>query len=556
MLHRQCKTGGADLRGRAGNLNSNEKKWLGAQKSHTIIFCVVHEYKFLLRNTKLDMAKFRKLGGVLLRRIIVLISFLSIALILNGCMGGGGQTGNLEGKIYDKGTKNLVTEIVVVTVGSKQLPVTDGQYSFTKLSAGKQTLKAEAIGYKQYSEVVTITSGKTTTKDIYLEKMEDPEVKVTGVSLDKVSISLIEDSSYPLVATISPANATNQNVTWSSSKDDIAIVDQNGKVQALKAGTAIITAKTEDGNHEASCEVTVTALMLKVPSEYTTVQAAMDAAQDGCIIVVSQGTYQENLNLDGKNIEIRSADPEDRSVVAATIISGEGGDDSVITIQNCNIGVAINGFTITKGKGKLFDDYRAGGGIYIKNSSATIGFCVIENNEAEYGGGVYVEGALSIQNNTISGNTARYNGGGLYSLEGEHTIEGNEISENIAGLYGGGLFSVKGERTIVGNMISENTAFSGGGLYWESGQHTIVDNTISKNTATNYCGGGLWASAEGKALIADNSFVSNSAYVHGVGLWVGKGFIAVTDDADTLLVSPDRANTYESNIPEDVYLQP
>ena len=123
-------------------------------------------------------------------------------------------------------------------------------------------------------------------------------------------------------------------------------------------------------------------------------------------------------------------------------------------------------------------------------------------------------------------------------------------------MYGGGLFSVKGERTIVGNMISENTAFSGGGLYWESGQHTIVDNTISKNTATNYCGGGLWASAEGKALIADNSFVSNSAYVHGGGLWVGKGFIAVTDDADTLLVSPDRANTYESNIPEDVYLQP
>lgn len=490
-----------------------------------------------------------------MRRIIVLISFLSIALILNGCMGGGGQTGNLEGKIYEKGTENLVTEIVVVTVGSKELPVTDGQYSFTKLSAGKQTLKAEAIGYKQYSEAVTITSGKTTTKDIYLEKMEDPEVKVTGVSLDKVSISLVEGSSYPLVATISPANATNQNVIWSSSKDDIAKVDQNGKVQALKAGTAIITVKTEDGNHEASCEVTVTALMLKVPSEYTTVQAATDAAQDGCIIVVSQGTYHESLNLDGKNIEIRSADPEDPSVVAATIISGEGGDDSVITIQNCNIGVTINGFTITKGKGKLFDDYRAGGGIYIKNSSATIGFCVIENNEAEFGGGVYVEGALSIQNNTISGNTAKYYGGGLYSLMGEHTIEGNVISGNSAEMYGGGLFSVKGEHTIRGNTIRGNSAvYGGGGLYWESGQHTIVDNTISENTA-NY-GGGLWASANGKALIADNSFVSNYANVQGGGLWVGKDFIAVTDDADTLLVSPDGANTYESNTPEDVFLQP
>src|SRR5690606_26031007 len=98
---------------------------------------------------KLNVAKFCKRGGVLLRRTIVLASLLLIVLILNGCTGGGGQTGNLEGKIYEKGTENLVTEIVVVTVGSKELPVTDGQYSFTKLSAGKQTLKAEAIGYKQ-----------------------------------------------------------------------------------------------------------------------------------------------------------------------------------------------------------------------------------------------------------------------------------------------------------------------------------------------------------------------------------------------------------------------
>lgn len=516
-----------------------------------------------------------------MRRIIVLISFLSIALILNGCMGSGGQTGNLEGKIYEKGTENLVTEIVVVTVGSKELPVTDGQYSFTKLSAGKQTLKAESIGYKQYSEAVEITSGKTTTKDIYLEKMEDPEVKVTGVSLDKVSISLVEGSSYPLVATISPANATNQNVIWSSSKDDIAKVDQNGKVQALKAGTAIITVKTEDGNHEASCEVTVTSLMLKVPSEYTTIQAAIDGAQDGSIIVVSQGTYKETLNLDGKNIEIRSADPQDPTVVAATIISGEDGDDSVITIRNCNIGVAINGFTITKGKGKLAVDWRSGGGIYIKDSSATIGFCVIENNEADGGGGVYVEGTLSLQNNTISGNSAQSTGGGLLLFGGKHTIEGNKIIYNTAGSnggglasfnsediiegneislntaaggYGGGLHSTTGEHTIRDNTISGNSAgYGGGGLHRVGGQHTIVGNTISENRAHD--GGGLWASSNGIALIADNSFVSNDATGQGGGLWVWAPFIAVTDDAGTPLVSPDDANMYENNSPNDIHLQ-
>ncbi|MBR5274070.1 MAG: Ig domain-containing protein, partial [Bacteroidales bacterium] len=79
---------------------------------------------------------------------------------------------------------------------------------------------------------------------------------VTGVSLDKTAYEMTEGDEFLLTATITPDNATNKNVTWSSSDSSVASV-VNGKVTALKAGTATITVKTEDGDKAASCSLTV-----------------------------------------------------------------------------------------------------------------------------------------------------------------------------------------------------------------------------------------------------------------------------------------------------------
>ena len=84
-------------------------------------------------------------------------------------------------------------------------------------------------------------------------------IKVSGVSLDKDALKLVEGNTATLIATISPANATNQAVTWESSDTNIASVDSNGKVTAIKAGTATISVKTNDGGLTASCKVTVIA---------------------------------------------------------------------------------------------------------------------------------------------------------------------------------------------------------------------------------------------------------------------------------------------------------
>lgn len=91
-------------------------------------------------------------------------------------------------------------------------------------------------------------------------------INVTGVSLNKSSLSLAAGSHETLTATVAPANATNKSVTWSSDKSDVAIVDANGSVSSLKVGEANITVTTVDGSKTASCKVTVTEIPVAVSS--------------------------------------------------------------------------------------------------------------------------------------------------------------------------------------------------------------------------------------------------------------------------------------------------
>lgn len=84
------------------------------------------------------------------------------------------------------------------------------------------------------------------------------KVTVTGVTLNKTTLSLLEGNFETLTATVSPDNASNKSVTWKSSATDIAKVDDSGKVTAVKAGSATITVTTTDGGKTADCSVTVT----------------------------------------------------------------------------------------------------------------------------------------------------------------------------------------------------------------------------------------------------------------------------------------------------------
>lgn len=108
------------------------------------------------------------------------------------------------------------------------------------------------------------------------QKPTEPEVvKVSGITLNPdISLKIEEGNSSKITATVAPSNATNSSVKWVSSSPDVATVDDNGNVTALKAGSTTITCTAVDGSGvSASCTVTVkgTTVNPSTPSkdEYT-----------------------------------------------------------------------------------------------------------------------------------------------------------------------------------------------------------------------------------------------------------------------------------------------
>lgn len=103
----------------------------------------------------------------------------------------------------------------------------------------------------------TVTATNDSSSDSKEYTLTIKAVPVTGVALDKTELALFTGESETLTATVEPGNATNQNVTWSSDKPEVATVE-DGKVTAVAAGEATITVTTADGGKQATCQVKVT----------------------------------------------------------------------------------------------------------------------------------------------------------------------------------------------------------------------------------------------------------------------------------------------------------
>jgi len=114
---------------------------------------------------------------------------------------------------------------------------------------------AEDIGKYFTSDSSGIEIIKNDSGELKLQKAPIP---VTGVTLNKASTTLTVGDTETLTATLAPDNATNKAVTWKSSDEEVATVDNTGKVTAVDAGEATITVTTADGSKTATCVVTVT----------------------------------------------------------------------------------------------------------------------------------------------------------------------------------------------------------------------------------------------------------------------------------------------------------
>ncbi len=109
-----------------------------------------------------------------------------------------------------------------------------------------------------------IVDGKTVYgSDTDIVSAMIPTVNVSSISLDKNEVTLVMGGAEQLTPTIAPENAANQAVTWQSSDESVATVDEKGNIISVNPGTAIITATTSDGGYICECEVTVINAQIK-----------------------------------------------------------------------------------------------------------------------------------------------------------------------------------------------------------------------------------------------------------------------------------------------------
>lgn len=172
--------------------------------------------------------------------------------------------------------KPLIKRVTSVTVTPAELLMTAGEQKSLTVTvlpedADDKTVywfsdSPEIVSVNQNGGITALSEGTATvsatsqdgglTGYCRVTVMAAP-VFVSGVTLNKQSLSLYPDESYRLIASISPENADNKAVVWGSSDPHVARVDQSGVVTGKTAGSAVIIVRTVDGGFTASCNVTV-----------------------------------------------------------------------------------------------------------------------------------------------------------------------------------------------------------------------------------------------------------------------------------------------------------
>ena len=228
---------------------------------------------------------------------------------------------------------------------------------------------------------------------------------------------------------------------------------------------------------------------------YVSFQSEIDAASDGDTILVAPGTYEGNINFNGKNVVVASEylTTGDSSYIRTTIIDAKQ-NGSVVRFENNETNqAALIGFTITGGYSvKGAGVYISGGAEPTLSNLRVLGnstyICETDDyyDEAE-GGGVYVNGGSPIlEETTIRDNSSELNGGGLYLANTDLDFIYVTVYNNHALNWGGGLFTTTTTSRIKHTDISLNSASRGGAIYAQTFSDLMINNsTFSSNLVSD-----------------------------------------------------------------------
>jgi len=300
--------------------------------------------------------------------------------------------------------------------------------------------------------------------------------------------------------------------------------------------------------------------------DFVSIQAAIDAAEDGDAIRVGPGTYYENIDFRQKHISLVSTDGAE-----STVIDGADADTVVRIELQANRTSLLEGFTITNGRGT-----HGGGGVYATRAAALIRRNIIRNNvgcagagigtyfspvviennvirnnydggcTGNHGGGIHIGGttipAVSIARNQVLENES-YNGGGIGVTTAEGTtVWNNAVGLNIARSDGGGIYFGGNFNRVYAlqNLVYGNSATRGGGIHWDRGNPQIINNTIADNDSD--FGSGLYGDQHNYETLVVNNIILASP---GQGAVFCSGFRGDGTFRYNDVFSPDGGEAYD-----------
>ena len=227
----------------------------------------------------------------------------------------------------------------------------------------------ELTALKVGEAVITATSENGGKKATCKVTVTAKHISVTAVSLDKEDVSLTLEDKVTLTATVTPDNASNKTILWTSSDESIATV-KDGEVTALKVGEAIITATSEDGEKKATCKVTVNVKSVPVTG-------------------VSLNKQKARVFINNELTLIATIAPEDAT-----------NKTLIWTTSNASVATVKNGVVkgISVGEADITVKTEDG------NHSATCKVSVTEESQTQ------TKGPLTLDLGTVTSTTATFNG--------------------------------------------------------------------------------------------------------------------------------------------------